>query len=365
MQRLLSSPISMWLMRVSLRFLILALLIVWGVHASLLVLIGDHSASHGFAARLYISARDAFMALPETIGWILANLGSVLDFGHAELTADLGYDPFGFQWSVGSGIEGLLGQLLFAVVVIASLQALGLFLMSALGMRPEFPSPSVAVFNTTFDQWIYLALIWGVAGGIAINAFSESTAGGVIGFVAAAITVKFRALSALPLYIFEGLKEKFGDPFVFLSKPGPQSGSKRHGDQSARRRKDYQRRGAGSDYRRHRKSYGGKAHKRYQSGSQKSSADREDHQSREDSSGRSSERDHHNSNDQSASSSELSFEDACSVLGVSPEDLTERTLTKAYRAKMKLHHPDREGGDAAEAKRVNQAYAFIKERKGW
>ncbi len=58
------------------------------------------------------------------------------------------------------------------------------------------------------------------------------------------------------------------------------------------------------------------------------------------------------------------YERALARLGVSPA-CGRTSVTQAYRALMKRVHPDAPGGSTQAAQEVNEAYALIKQRRGW
>ncbi len=56
--------------------------------------------------------------------------------------------------------------------------------------------------------------------------------------------------------------------------------------------------------------------------------------------------------------------DPYKVLGVD-QRATREDIDKAFRAKSRVLHPDRPGGDETEMKRVSMAYHAIKQFRGW
>lgn len=344
----------------SVGFALKMLLLVWALAAAWFLFFGDHPPHHGFGTRLFTSTFiDAPSAIPSLIAWGLARAVDMLTWGHSEVARDLGYSPFDVAGlGLGGSMEGFLASVIALTVKAAAIQAAGVLAMTSIGMRHDFSSPGTIWFMETFDRWLYLALIYGVGAWTAVSAFDAGLMHGLAGTLAGLIVITFRILPLFPLYVFAGLREKFGPAFAEevgarYGRSSNEPGGSSHTSYKTRRT------GAGR-------------HRSYRStGSTNGRAKTRAHdaeagaRSRARDAGSSAHDEKTSAKDKERGAAHHPIASDCRLFGLQPDTFDYATLKKEFRVFMKKHH-SRQAGDSDEmSKRGNAALSSIRKHYGW
>ena len=187
-----------------LRFFAVVVFYLWILKLLYLLVWRDYYPGYGGTARFYLSFRDSFFGLPDTVLYGFVYFLQLISGLHHTLISQLGYDPFSiatefrpFGTFAVSSIEfgRILDQAIYGATVVALVlslfQVFALFLINAMGVSIGWRFVCLPCLLNVRAHVAFNVLALVVATSLAVSAFEVGTAAGVTGVLVAAFLLRW------------------------------------------------------------------------------------------------------------------------------------------------------------------------------